>query len=56
MYQQVEGDKDNELHVDDGDEDTDNIYSSKYFEWPRVNFMKDQWTWELDQSKGNSWM
>ena len=25
MYQQVEGDKDNELHVDDGDEDTDNI-------------------------------
>ena len=25
MYQQVEGDDDNELHVDDGDEDTDNI-------------------------------
>ena len=25
MYQQVEGDDDNELHVDDGDEDADNI-------------------------------
>ena len=29
IYQQVEGDDDNELHVDDGDKDTDNILKHK---------------------------